>query len=254
MKSILFRIIGQSLYLKLMHIGFNIAYHTGMLKGNFIYKYHYIFPKFLEKGDIVLDIGANLGYYTKLFANQLKSTGHVYAVEPVSAYRKVLEWATKAFDNVTILPYALGSEEKEVEMIIPGNFSQHMVGRTQVLDNREKEHHKQELVTMKRPLNLFGHLSKIDFIKIDIEGYEKYVLADMYDLLAKHLPIILIEVGKDFPEILSNLKPLDYVLYVLDNGILASTFDNQVRSIDRILVPKLKEHNFLKKAKSLHLL
>lgn len=55
-------------YLRILNKGFFFLYKAGCLKTLKAYKYHYFTKNLIEKGNIVIDIGAaNLGYYIKLF-------------------------------------------------------------------------------------------------------------------------------------------------------------------------------------------
>lgn len=78
----------------------------------------YEYPRFLKyliaPGDTVIDIGANLGYYSYAMARLTAPSGKVYAVEPVAPIRRVLEHNLRRFRNVEILACALGAEDKRI--------------------------------------------------------------------------------------------------------------------------------------------
>lgn len=58
-------------------------------------------------GACVWDVGANVGYYTKLFSERVGSSGRVYAFEPLPTTVAKLTAAAGGLDNVSILPVAL---------------------------------------------------------------------------------------------------------------------------------------------------
>ena len=67
---------------------------------------------FLDKGDIVLDIGANIGYYVLLEARVIKNTGHIYAIEPIPSNIKMLKRNIELnnYQNVDIYTGAMGEK------------------------------------------------------------------------------------------------------------------------------------------------
>jgi hypothetical protein len=60
-KKIMYKVLGQELYLKTMHIFFFKFYDLGLLKNNFSFKYHYFVKRIINEGDYVVDLGATLG-------------------------------------------------------------------------------------------------------------------------------------------------------------------------------------------------
>ena len=63
----------------------------------------------MRQGDCVWDVGANVGYYTRLFSERIGVQGHVYAFEPSPVNFTRLSSDCLALDNVTLLNCGLGN-------------------------------------------------------------------------------------------------------------------------------------------------
>lgn len=176
-------------------------YRTGILKNKTEYEYHYFVKKLINKGDVVIDIGANLGYYSFLFAKWVGEKGHVYAVEPIEIYNRVFMKKGRRYKNITLMPYALGSENKEIELVSNPEEGFLQTGLPHVYDTktdgRIEEQQYRFKAQMRKASELFANLEKINYIKCDIEGYEGIVLTDMRELIAKHRPIVQVELWEE---------------------------------------------------------
>lgn len=223
-KKLLFSLLGTKNFLRLLHRGFHFWYNANMLKNDVVYKYHYFNPHMIQHGDYVIDIGANLGYYTVLFAKWVGQTGHVYAVEPVKEYFDTIKWGTRNLENVTLYNNALGDEEKEVTLTTPGSFGYLRTGLTHVATAEElKSTDKQYTfkAQMKQGSKLFAGLKRLDFIKCDVEGYEEYILPELKDLIVKYKPIIQVETfGDQAPKVETFLTGIGYKIYDIEEGIM----------------------------------
>ena len=72
---------------------------------------------------------------------------------------------------------------------------------------------------MRRGSDLFGGLERIDFIKCDIEGYERVVIPELRPLIERHHPTVLIETDGDTRhEIIKMFSEMGYQAYMLDAG------------------------------------
>lgn len=184
-------------------------------------EYNYHLPHLVKRGDTVIDIGANLGYYTRPIADIVGAEGRVYAVEPVPVIFDVLKRNTAGRRNVTLLNYALGSEERTIEMAndsvaAAGYFG---TGRNFVSDGELSGEAIRFTAQMVQGSKLFAEIGKIDFIKCDIEGYERVVIPEMRAIIEQHHPTVLIETDGDTRgEIIAMFAEMGYRAYMLEAG------------------------------------
>ncbi|MET0391483.1 MAG: FkbM family methyltransferase [Chitinophagaceae bacterium] len=210
-------------YLKLLHTGFHVLYSVGGLRRNRSYKCHYFNKLIIRKGDYILDIGANLGYYTKLFARWAGITGHVYAVEPVACFADTIKWGLRHRQNITLYNYALGAEEKEATLATPGFFGYLRTGSPHITNGLAPGGQPEFVFSakMKRGSELFASLPRLDFIKCDIEGYEAVVLPEIVELLLKYKPVLQVETwGDQQTRVEGFLEEIGYEPYDIENGLL----------------------------------
>jgi FkbM family methyltransferase len=225
-KAILLRVLGQRAYLQLTSRLFFFYFNNGFLRNNPSYYTHYFVKNFLHKGDTVIDIGANLGYYATQFARLTGPAGKVYAVEPIELYRSVLKQNLAKYTNVEILPYALGEKEGTIKMGNPSS-DKFRHGLMRVLDEKELNTDNGVYeVPMKNPADLFANIPEIHYIKCDIEGYEVPVVPAMQPLIQKHRPVMQIETDGENKNILFDMfKKMDYNLFFVRENILAPYTD-----------------------------
>jgi FkbM family methyltransferase len=200
--------------------GFFLSYRLGLLRSNHLYKYPYFLPRVIQRDDVVIDIGANLGYFTVLLSRWVGPKGHVHAVEPVEVILRVLRRNADHLRNVTIHPYALGPRDAEIQL---GNQTRQHTGFMASGSNfvLEKAPETEEIdlfpAQMRRPQGLFADFTRLDFMKIDIEGYEVALLPELTALIQQHRPMLLIESRYDNrKEIISQLTALGMQGYVLE--------------------------------------
>jgi FkbM family methyltransferase len=195
-KQLLYKLLGVRNYLIVVSRLFFISYSLGLLKKNKTFDCHYFIKNLIRPGDHVIDIGANLGYYSRLFARLVGKDGRVFSVEPVTLFRKILKINTSGFKNTTIIPYALGGQDGlPVSMGIPRSNKYLRHGLTRVLDQDETEPLEFTFAEkMFRPATVFVNISRCDYIKCDVEGYEIHIIPQLDFLLSPFKPIIQIEI------------------------------------------------------------
>ena len=224
MKTLIYKILYRTLplegYLRAVSRLFFFWQRLGIGRYAPATEYVYHLPQLVRAGDTAVDIGANLGYYARLMSRIAGRNGHVYAVEPVAPIRRVLERNLSGCGNVDILPYALGAAEGEIRM---GNATVRTGGYFGTGQNFVMEAGAEADVEftaeMRRGSELFGHLTRIDFIKCDVEGYEVVIMEEMRPLLERFRPTVLIETGgENRDRIVALFTELGYDAYTLHRG------------------------------------
>ena len=142
----------------------------------------------LKKGDIVIDAGAYPGDYTIYAAKKVGETGKVIAFEPNPTNRIVLERNIKAFGlkNVIVVPKGLGETDGvKLQMAMDGLHSNaHM-------SQEEDEEGFIHICTLDAELKRLG-ISRVDVIKMDIEGAEIKAIQGCVETIKNCKPYILI--------------------------------------------------------------
>jgi FkbM family methyltransferase len=147
----------------------------------------------LEEDDVVLDLGAGIGDFSVLASKRMGRKGQVIALEP---NRQDYEILKKNIDrnncaNVIALNIGAGKKQEEKEMTF--------WGRT----------FNCRLDTMTNILNDLGIKNKINFIKMDIEGYETEIIKDNVELMSQ-TNVISLESHNTKEEIDGVLLPLGF--------------------------------------------
>ncbi|MBR5484602.1 MAG: FkbM family methyltransferase [Alistipes sp.] len=219
---ILYRLLSLENYLRVVSSMFFLYRALGLGRKGRALEYVYHLPQLVAKGDTAIDIGANLGYYARPIADIIGHEGHLYAVEPVPVIFSVLQRNMRGCDNATLLNYALGEEERQIEMAndsvaAAGYFG---TGRNFVSEGELSKDAVRFTAQMKQGSQLFADLKRIDFIKCDIEGYERVVIPELKPILERHHPTLLIETDGDTRrDIVSLMEGLGYQAYMLKDGV-----------------------------------
>ena len=196
-----------------------------------------ICKKEIKKGDIVLDLGAHIGYYTLIFARLVGDKGKVFAFEPnpinFSLLKKNVE--INGFKNVVLIQKAVSSKNGKVKLFL----SEIDTGDNRIYDSRDGR--KFVIVETTRLDDYFkNYKGKINFIKMDIQGAEGGAIKEMSNLLRKNKnlkiftefwPWGLREFGIKAEEFLKLLLRHKFILYRINEQ------ENKIEpiSIDRLI-------------------
>ena len=167
-----------------------------MLPGllNQTYELHELsfFKKTLKPGWVILDIGANIGLYSKIASTIIGANGHVYCFEPTPATRLFLEKNLSACANTTIVPKAVGAKSGLISLYL----EKENLGCNSLLA-KTGEAIEVQMTSIDDFLIDNSQIQRVDFIKIDIEGFEEEALLGM-DKTLKYHPLLMIELNPSF--------------------------------------------------------
>jgi FkbM family methyltransferase len=148
----------------------------------------------IRPGDVVYDVGANVGPFAAQFLSWVGRTGWLYAFEPnpVCLYFLRANLADSRQRNYTILPFAISDETGLAAFTL--NYGSSLIGSSEGLfAGRKPGHHIQVDKRSLDSLVASFHLKAPRFIKIDVEGAEAAVVSGMRHTLERERPALMIE-------------------------------------------------------------
>lgn len=183
------------------------------------------FQRLIRPGDVVYDVGANIGYYARYIVRHCQPKVLI-AFEPATENLDLLRDNVRlgqAEEMIKIFPIGLGDVDSEETLQIDDVY-----GGTSKLDRLAPGQAssgrrafglapKTEQITLRRldALVASGEIPPPDFIKIDVEGAETLVLSGAAATLRDHAPKLVIALhGTDVArEVIAQLTYADYVCY-----------------------------------------
>jgi len=219
-----------------VHIDTVYPIERKMLTGCYDAETAAIIERCVKRGDVCMDIGANVGAVSFALAKRVGSPGRVLACEPGEFLFKRL------VDNIRlnpvyekiISPFKLGfSDKTEVRF---WNEDKQNRGNASFLFLESNQDEPVELIPFDHFVNK-QNLDRLDFVKIDVEGMEYEVIQGAAETIRKYKPILWYETGffdKGFwAEILREekvvlatenlLRGMGYKFYKLDDGRIVQT-------------------------------
>ncbi len=157
------------------------------------------FKNILKNGDIVVDVGANIGYFSLLSGTLVGEKGCVFAFEPEPNNLQSLKQNIKlnSLHNILPLEFAISDYLGKAEFHVSTNDPAHSLIKTKV--------HSSSITVKVDRLDNFMEFSKVNLIKTDTEGNELAVLRGAENLIRRSPEInLIIEVNPD----LTNVKEL----------------------------------------------
>ena len=153
-----------------------------------------VFRERLHIGDVVVDVGANIGTFTMLAASIVGSAGRVISVEPIARNRELIARAAHAnrFDQVEIIAGAASDRAGTLSLRThpdTSNSATMAVAGERLRNERGIEVSVPVLVLDER----LAELDRLDLIKIDIGGMEPLALRGFEQTLSRLRPALLSE-------------------------------------------------------------
>ena len=181
----------------------------------------------LTKDDVVFDVGTNIGTISNWFANR---TQHVHGFEPHPDNLRMTndQIVLRKTTNITLSQIALGSEPGTLQLHVKSFHGHHSLGDTSATPTVEKI--DVEVGTVDRYCTANG-IERIDFLKIDVEGFEEEVLKGATTMLKnQQVGLVLFElrqtilasIGKNGKGIFAPLLEQGYTVFTLDGRVLTA--------------------------------
>jgi FkbM family methyltransferase len=165
--------------------------YLNQISGKFEYKFQELCRIALRPDDVALDIGANIGV-TSVILSQFLHSGHTFAIEPGNRVFELLEGNIGAnqIKNVTCVKCAISSRPGTMEFHEDSAYGH-------VVEGSQAEIGSPIAVRVTTIDDLVEHLGieRLDFIKIDTEGFEPQVFAGARKTLMRFKPLVLFELN-----------------------------------------------------------
>lgn len=150
----------------------------------------------LKEGAVFVDVGANIGYFSMLAAQQ--KAGKVLAIEPIPKTYDMLNMNIEYnmfTDVIEPLNIALGSKEHTAKFICSLGPKNHMEYEVDDI-HRDLPTINVNVTTLDNLLKYRKEIGRIDFIKVDIEGAELSFLLGARKTMEAFKPIIMMEIAE----------------------------------------------------------
>jgi FkbM family methyltransferase len=197
----------------------------------------------VKPGDVVLDIGAHIGYYTLILANCVGTDGCVYAFEPDPANFRLLTRNVHSnhYRHVTLLKKAVSDRCGDAVLLQAANSSHHSLlnpGAGRVGLGAE---------TLTIDAYLQGRADQIHFVKIDTEGCELNVIKGMSGVLNRSPQVTVMMEFAPSRMVANAQEPRELLSILLDQGFCLWNIDEQTDmlvplDIDRSLEEWMPAH------------
>lgn len=163
-----------------------------------------LFQQYAPADGIIIDVGAHAGQFTKLFS-RLVPEGHVYSFEPGKYAYSIASrvFAFRRLKNVSLYPFGLGDQSCEKTLRVPikksgsVGFGLSHIGDTACAPDRAMREEIVYVTTLDQFIKTHA-ITRVDFIKVDIEGWEMRFLTGARQTIKKYKPVIFLEINSVF--------------------------------------------------------
>lgn len=177
-----------------------------------------LFVKNIKQGDTIMDLGANIGYYTLLAARATGESGKVYSFEPDPDNYKILNDNIRinSFNNIIAISKAVSNVSGKTALYLSDSNN----GDHRIFDYMDEKRHHIDIESIS--LDDEFENCRINVMKIDIQGAEGAALEGMKTLLSNNRDIVIFmefwpwglrNFGTDPGDLLAQLSLLGFNIY-----------------------------------------
>jgi FkbM family methyltransferase len=188
-----------------------------------------IMEQFIRPDDVILELGANIGYYVLIESTVLSNKGYIYAVEPGLENIKLLEKnvTLNNIKNIEICNKAMSNEKGTAKLYMGKACNLHsLINSSNASDAKYVE------VETDTVDNFIKGRKPITFLRMDVEGYETEVIDGMHDIFkSPHFERLFVEIH---PHRVSSEKMQKFFTIVREYGfeiaysVFRDTFERSV--------------------------
>ena len=191
-----------------------------------------LFAQLVDRGDHVVDLGANIGWYTRILSEAVGSVGRVYSVEPIPRTFRFLEYSvrTLGLTNVTLFNCATSDRDGTAVMQVPREAGAENFYQASIIPAGDADPRLRHVEVRLASLDtLLANVAvPITFIKCDVEGHEANALLGACATITRFHPAMFVELTSDPDEegsaasgLVRWLEQQGYGTYWLRDGTLA---------------------------------
>ena len=167
----------------------------------------------LQPGDTVLDIGANIGVYTRFCSQFVGPSGQVHSLEPIPETFSYLAGNVRSIGLTNVTCYNLAASDKD-QVHATMTMPEYTTGGANIYEARLSDDGDIPVKTARLD-TLFAHLSP-RLIKCDVEGHELACINGARELIARSHPRWVVEVTK--AETFALFASMNYDAYIWNDG------------------------------------
>ena len=202
-----------------------------------------LLQKHISKNDVVLDIGANIGFYAELLSKITGDKGMIHCFEPDKKNFSYLKRACGGLKNVVLNNKAVGSKTETLKIYTSKNLN---------VDHRtyKPEEFDEEIEIPAVSIDDYlAQSKKVDFIKMDIQGFELEAAKGMLNtfetnpgvkIISEFWPYGLRKAGSSLTTYFNFLREKGFRCYLLEKNSLLELSLEKVKSLE----PLGEEHYF----------
>jgi FkbM family methyltransferase len=188
----------------------------------------------VKKNSIVIDVGANIGYYTLIFAKIVGKNGRVYAFEPAPSnfclLKKNVEF--NGFTNVELVQKAASNKTGQIKLFVTDDAGDNRIYDSD--DNRKSV--RIDATTLD---DFFQNDQALSFVKIDTQGADAAVVQGMARLMHYNKNVRILTEFWPFGLASFGIEPKQYLTMLTDNGFKLYNVDFELGVIRLTVIDDL---------------